>query len=181
MASCAATTGVKVVKFESQLNKAVARNIKLEAYTRRSNLTFYGVDEFQTEDTEKEVRKVLAENLKMPKPKVDTLRFERVHRIKTREANSSKQRPIIARFSFYQEKREVFSFTKNLKHTGISIGDDYPVEINKTSTRRKLLPVLKAAKREKKKAFFKVDKLIIDNSIYRGEETKGLPFYGNIM
>ena len=140
---------------------------------------FYGVDEVQTEDTEKEVRKVLVENLKMPKPKVDTLRFERVHRIKTREANSSKQRPIIARFSFYQEKREVFSFAKNLKHTGISIGDDYPVEIN--NIYRKLLPVLKAAKREKKKAFFKVDKLIIDNSIYRGEETKGLPFYGNIM
>ena len=115
----------------------------------------------------------------MPKPKVDTLRFERVHRIKTREANSSKQRPIIPDFSFYQEKREVFSFAKNLKCTGISIGDSYPVEIN--NIHRKLLLELKAAKREKKKAFFKVDKLIIDNSIYRGEGTKGLPFYGNIM
>ena len=91
----------------------------------------------------------------MPKPKVDTLRFERVHRTKTRVANSSKQRPIIADFSFYQEKWEVFSFAKNLKCTGISIGDSYPVEIN--NIHRKLLLVLKAAKREKKKAFFKVD------------------------
>ena len=58
MASFAATTGVKVVKLEFQLKKAEARKIKLEAYTRRSNLTFYGVDEAQAEDTEKEVRKV---------------------------------------------------------------------------------------------------------------------------
>ena len=66
--SFAATTGVKVVKLESQLKKAEARTMKLEAYTRRFNFMFYGVDEAQTEDTEKETRKVLVENLNLIPP-----------------------------------------------------------------------------------------------------------------
>ena len=39
MASFAATTGVKVVKLESQLIKAETRNIKLEAYTVQEDPT----------------------------------------------------------------------------------------------------------------------------------------------
>ena len=38
MGSFAATTGMKVVQLESQLRKTEDRIIKLEAYTRRSNL-----------------------------------------------------------------------------------------------------------------------------------------------
>ena len=44
-------------------------------------------------------------------------------------------------------------------------------EIHKT-----LYPVLKQAKRERKRAVFNFDKLIIDGQIYRGKETKNLPF-----
>ena len=47
--------------------------------------------------------------------------------------------------------------------------------------RKKLYPVLKAAKQEKRTAFFKVERLIIDGSLYRGPETIALPLYGHLM
>ena len=37
---------------------------------------------------------------------------------------------------------------------------------------KKLYPILKAAKAQKKKAFFNVDKRIIEGQVYRGKEIK---------
>lgn len=71
-------------------------------------------------------------------------------------------------------------FIKNLpKGSKYGISDDYPKEIDEI--RKKLYPVLKAAKKEKKSAYFNVYKLIIDYQIYRGPETSNLPLYGRIM
>ena len=47
--------------------------------------------------------------------------------------------------------------------------------------RKKLYPVLKAAKQEKRTSFFKVERLIIDGSLYRGPETIAFPLYGHLM
>ena len=44
-----------------------------------------------------------------------------------------------------------------------------------------LYPILKKAKQKKQTAYFKVDKLIINGQIYRGEETTNLSYYGLIM
>ena len=41
--------------------------------------------------------------------------------------------------------------------------------------RKKLYPVLKATKQEKRTAFFKVERLVIDGSLYRGPETIAFP------
>ena len=69
--------------------------------------------------------------------------------------------PIIVKFSAYQHKNFIKSFIKNLpKGTNIGISDDFPKEVDEI--RRKLYPVLKAAKREKKEAYFKVEKLFIN-------------------
>ena len=108
----------------------------------------------------------------------------RVHRIPSMKTSSQRSqsrgpRPVIARFSHYQDTEFVRSFYKNLKGTKIEISDDFSIgveEIHKT-----LYPVLKQDKREQKRAFFNFDKLIIDSQIYRGKETKNLPFYGNVM
>ena len=47
--------------------------------------------------------------------------------------------------------------------------------------RKKLYPVLKAAKQEKRTAFFLVERPIIDGSLYRGPETIAFPLYGHLM
>ena len=158
------------------------RNIRLEAYTRRENIRIYNVEEVAEEKTEEVVRNLLVRNLKIPVENVKAIRFERVHRIstsKTKQGSQRRPRSIIARFSHYQDKELVHSFLKNLKGTDIGISDDFPREVEEIH--KELYPVLKKAKRDQRKAFFNFDKLIIDGQIYRGKETKKLPFYGNIM
>ena len=46
-----------------------------------------------------------------------------------------------------------------------------------------VLPVLNNIyeRQEKRTAFFKVERLIIDGSLYRGLETSAFPFYGHLM
>ena len=121
------------------------------------------------------------EKMNISKEDVDDIQFERVHRLPTRKnsLNPAKPRPIIAKFSFYQDKQFVWSSVKNLKNTGIGLSNDYPKEID--HIHGKLYPVLKNAKREKQQAFFKVDKLIINGQVYRGKETENLSCYGEIM
>ena len=66
---------------------------------------------------------------------------------------------------------------KDIQLAGLA--HDYPKEID--DIHAKLYPVLKKATREKQQAFFKVDKLIINGQVNKGEETKNLPYYGVIM
>ena len=155
------------------------RNIKLEAYTRRENLKLFNIEEKdENVDTEEIVRKTLVEKMNIPKGDVERIRFERVHRMRTRKA-SSKPRPVIAKFSFYQDKEFVWSFVKNLKGSGIGISNDFPKEIDEIH--EKLYPILKKAKQDRQSAYFKVDKLIINGQVYRGKETEDLLHYGAIM
>ena len=158
------------------------RNIKLEAYTRRENMRIYNVNEESEENIEDVVRNLFVSKMQIPPEAVKAIRFERVHRIPTKtssQRSQSRPRPVIARFSHYQDKEFVRSFYKNLKGTDIGISDDFPKEIE--DIHKTLYPVLKKAKRDQKKAFFNFDKLIIDGQLYRGKETKNLPYYGNIM
>ena len=72
-------------------------------------------------------------------------------------------------------KGRIFKHVKNInKDLKIGVADYYPKDIEQM--RKALLPVLKKAKQEKKKASFSVDKLIVDGQVYRGPETKKLPF-----
>ena len=119
----------------------------------------------------------------MSKEEAADVEFERVHRIPTRrseEYDPGKLRPIIVKFSFYKDKSRIFQHAKNIdRSTKIGIAEDYPKEIN--NIRKELLPVLRKAKKENAQAAFNVDKLIINGQIYRGPETKSLPFYARIL
>ena len=90
----------------------------------------------------------------------------------THDLKNDRGEPLFWLISFYQDKEYVWSFVKNLKDSGIGIANDFPREIDKIH--EKLYPVLKLAKKAKQKAYFKVDKLIINGQVYRGEETKHL-------
>ena len=189
--SCVANLCTQRAKDSEELEKLTkanknlkCHNIKLEAYTRRECIKIFNLQEGEGEtprDTESIVRNMMEEKLKISREDMNEIRFERVHRLPTRRNPqiSTKPRPIIAKFSFFQDKEYVMSKVKNLKGTGIGISHDYPKEID--AIHEKLYPVLKKAKQEKQTAFFKVDKLIINGQVYRGVETENLPYYGLIM
>ena len=186
-ATCATleTHAKNLEDLSAKIKHLECRNIKLEAYTRRENLKVFNIPEGRGESTsaEDQLKKMMRDKLKIPEEDIELIRFERVHRIPTKKNTSqgqnSKPRPIIAKFSFFQDKEYVWSFVKNLKNTNISIANDFPREIDEIQ--KTLYPVLKKAKQKKQTAYFKVDKLIINGQIYRGEETTNLPYYGLIM
>ena len=176
----------------SVLVMLVSRNVfhvVLALQSRRNNIKFFNVRENEVEssfsDTEKVLRKLLVDKLKMPKEEVADVEFERVHLIPTRrseEYHPGKPRPIIAKLSFYKDiyKSRIFLCAKNIdRSTKIGVAEDYPKEIDKI--RKELLPVLRKAKKENAQAAFNVDKLIINGQIYRGPETISLPYYARIL
>ena len=63
---------------------------------------------------------MLVNKINFSKEDVDDIRFERVHQmLSQRNANTNaKPRPVIAKFSFYQDKEFVWSRDKNLKGSG---------------------------------------------------------------
>ena len=179
-----ASNSDELQKLNIEVQQLKCRNIKLEAYTRRENIKIFNLPEIVDEtpgDNENLVRAMFEEKVKIGKEDVDEIRFERVHRLPNRRNpyRSSKPRPVIAKFSFYQDKQFVWSSVRKLKDTGIGLSHDYPKEIDEIH--EKLYPLLKKAKSEKQQAFFKVDKLIINGQVYRGQETENLPYYGLIM
>ena len=168
----------EVRKLRKEMEQIKCRNIKLEAYTRRENIKIFNLNETEGEtprETEYLVRNMMEEKLGIIREDMNEIRFERVHRLTTRHNRQTptKPRPIIAKFSFYQDKEYVMSKVKNLKGTGIGTSHDYPKEID--VIHEKLYPVLKKAKQEKQSVFFKVDKLIINGQLYRGAKTEKLP------
>ena len=157
----------------------------MEAYTRRESIKIFNIKEAEGESNEKTeelVRNMFHENLKISgEDYIEQIRFERVYRIPTRQKQqqrsdpNSKPRPIIVKFSFFQDKEFVWSFVKNLKGSGIAIENDYPREID--DIHKKLYPVFKQAKPQNNTAYFKVDKLIINGQIYRGVEVNNHQIY----
>lgn len=170
-----------IESLDADIETLKRRNIKLEAYTRRENVRIFNVEEEVDENTEAVVRNLLVTKMQIPLEKVKSIRFERVHRIPKKTQNQrlpNRPRPVIARFSHYQDKEFVQSFYKNLNGTTIGFSDDFPKEVE--DIHKALYPVLKKARQNQQRAYFKFDKLIIDGRIYRGKETKELPFYGKL-
>lgn len=179
-------TNTSQKQIEKDLNKLRRRHVKLECHSRRSNLKFFGIIEQANEtnsDTELVLREFMRTKLKIPPVDEDQIHFDRVHRITTRTQSNGQNpqpRPIIVKLTAFQDKYFIKSFIKNLpKGTNVGISDDFPKEVDEI--RKELYPVLKTAKRENRAAYFKVEKLIIDGSLYRGSETLKFPFYGRLM
>ena len=86
--------------------------------TRRENMKIFNVQEEFEEDTEKLVRNIFITKMQIPAKDVNAIRFERVHRIPTKPSSQRSQdrpRPIIVRFSHFQDKEFVKKISKELE------------------------------------------------------------------
>lgn len=174
-------------RIKSDLKELHRRHVKLECHSRRGNMKFFGITERENEtnnDTELALREFMRTKLKILPVDEENIHFDRVHRITSRRSQSNgrslQPRPIIVRLTDFQDKFFIKSYIKNLpRGTGFGVSDDFPKEVDEV--RKVLYPILKAAKRDKKTAYFNVEKLIINGALYRGEETSQFPFYGRLM
>ena len=82
------------------------------------------------------------------------------------EKNSTKPRPILARFLRFTDREKVRKKVKELKGTNFVIYEDVPKEL--IDRRRLMLPKLKAAKEQGSRAYFSVsepDKLYVNGTL----------------
>lgn len=143
----------------------------LDNYSRRSNLIFDGISE-QSDETQVillgKIQQVL-NNMKIQNCKA--IKFERFHRLGHYTGKSS--RPVIVRFSFYQDRELVWSHKKNLKGTQIYVREDFCRDT--LEYRQSVIPILKAARANGKKCVLVGDALIIDGQRYQRGNLDSLP------
>ena len=108
-----------------------------------------------------------------------SIMLSRVHRIGVpphlKTYPSDRPRPIIVRFQNYMDRDRVFRASWNLREKHLFVREDY-TEAMKTR-RNKLLPVLRAAKRDPsvKKCTLRADNLIIDGKRYTVHDFDNIP------
>ncbi|XP_056099695.1 uncharacterized protein LOC130078197 [Rhinichthys klamathensis goyatoka] len=110
--------------------------LDIQSRSMRDNLIFSGIPESSTEDPEKSVKDFLINQLKLSPETVEHITFHRVHRLGQKHINSTRSRPIIAKFEHFKQKVLVQRQGRQLKGTHYGLNDQYPQEIIR---RRKLL------------------------------------------
>lgn len=157
---------------QSKLHQLETENCKLrdsisylQSQSMRNNLVFCNIDEVPNEkpdETEKVLREFMVKNLKMAQEQIDAMKIERVHRMGNQlNANqSSGPRKIVCKFTLFKDRESIRRNSHALKGTKQFIYEQFPPDV--AEKRRKLVPMLKQAKSEKKKAWISYDTLFVD-------------------
>ena len=147
--------------------------VSQECYSRRDNLLFHGYVETNDEspnDCEQLVRgslrKIGIENWK-------NVRISRCHRKGQKKQDIN--RPMIAKFHWFGDIKEIMSKKAILKdtNTSIFISQDWPKEVE--DKRRILMPFMHRAREENMTARVNVDKLIVQGKVYTVDTLGSLP------
>jgi ribA/ribD-fused uncharacterized protein len=160
---------IKAIK--SDVVELKERNIKLEAYVRRDNLLFGGLAESDNEDCEEIIRSHINSELGL---QCDHMKFVRVHRLGRKLPG--KARPIIVRFHFFGDRKEVWSKRSELQGSDFWLAEDFPNEIQ--DRRRILKPILKHAVKLQGSTngiYLIADRLVIANKTYTVNNLHSLP------
>ena len=110
---------------------------KQEQYSRRNCILIHGIPENKGEDTDKEILKVINDDID---ENVSITDIDRSHRIGMFIQGNRNPRPVIVKFARYHVRRKVFSNKKNLKGKPVSITE---------SLTAKRMEILKKARDEK--------------------------------
>ena len=161
---------MKEVQNLSKVEKLNDRLVASENYSRRQNLIFGGIKSDAIEKCDKKLKDFFINVLKIPRPNVEEMHFQRCHRL-PRKGN--KTDPIICQFLRCSDRQQVWDSRKKLKDTAFTINEDFSPEI--TETRNLLLPIMKRARETGKKAYLSGEKLVIDGTTYTKKTLHRLP------
>ena len=115
------------LKLMSNENKELREKLRnLEDRSRRDNLRFSGIEEYQQEtwdDTEQVLKDFLDEHLGLR-----SIGIERAHRAGPKVDNSETPRTIVVKFSSFKAKELILKKANQLKGTGYYINEDFSKE-----------------------------------------------------
>eukprot|EP00745_Piridium_sociabile_P022930 TRINITY_DN35768_c1_g2_i1.p1 TRINITY_DN35768_c1_g2~~TRINITY_DN35768_c1_g2_i1.p1 ORF type:complete len:280 (+),score=57.69 TRINITY_DN35768_c1_g2_i1:199-1038(+) len=150
-------------ELKEKVDRLESRVDDLEGRSRRNNLIFHGIPSPQgkTElwsDCEKAVKTALKEEMGL----TEEVEIERAHRLGSEKSD----RPIIICFGKFKDKERILASRKVLreKRSKIFVNEDFTPRVRES--RRLLLPFLKKAKAEQKRAFLRFDTLVIEGKAY---------------
>ena len=143
------------------------RVLSLEVYSKRDNLIIEGIPQQNEENCALKVKKFFSEQLKIS----EDISLTRCHR--TYSGQSGKNRAIICRFLYLEEREKVWAARFNLKNTRYFLKEHFPPEVLRR--RSVLLPILKKAKSLEMKARIHIDKLIVESRTYTIDTLDQLP------
>ena len=148
------------------LKELTAKNLYLEAYSRRENIRFMNIKDGSSdepEDVEETLRDFLERELGFHDAR--SVEIQRVHR--SGKSKNGKPRPILARFLRYKDVQKIFSLGHRLRETDFQMFCDYPAEI--VRRRKEQMKTFKEARRNNIPAFFSLsepDKLFIRGRVW---------------
>lgn len=145
-----------------QLNKQGNRLEMMEREMKKNNIIIQGVEDTEKMDTAQLKTKIeeLLNNIGV-NINLDTAASE-IKKIGTYQIN--KKRPILIKLIQREKKMDIIREAKKLKGTNVWISDDFTKQAQQD--RKALIPHLKMAREDGRKAVLKYDKLIIDGEIY---------------
>jgi hypothetical protein len=101
--------------------------------------------------------------MRLAETTVAEMKFERVHRMGAMTAG--KVRRVVAKFHAFKDKELVRKNGRALQGTNFSVYEQYPNDV--VEKRRRLLPRMKAARDEGKRAWLSYDTLFIEGKAVR--------------
>ncbi|KAK3096697.1 hypothetical protein FSP39_002459 [Pinctada imbricata] len=156
---------VTVDALTSKCEQSTEEIIDLQCRSMRDNLMFYNIPEEHDENCSEIIGTFMERNLKIHGAK-DGVKIERAHRIGKRRRGG--QRPIVAKFHSFQDRKKVRSASKQLEGTDYGIGQQFPKAVQEG--RHILIDVMKRERARGKTCTLTVDRLYVNNELYAGPE-----------
>ena len=156
----------RVVDLERQREELRSDLVYMQAESMRNNFMFSNISDELVEgqdDCEKKVRQFLVSKMKLAQDMVADMKFERVHRMGQKQ--NGRIRNIVAKFHEFKDKELVRRNGRALQGTHYSVYEQFPSDI--VVKRKRLLPKMKAARDQGKKAWIAYDTLYVDGRAVR--------------
>lgn len=157
------------------LNKGLKDHLlKQECQSRRDNLLFDGIPEAEGEtwdDCRNKIIHFMASEMNIEN--TENIKIVRCHRLGPKKPNSDRPRTVIAKFHWFGDREKVWNSRQKLKGKKFWVAEDFPVEIQ--NRRRKLIPVMKEARKQNMRSTVSVDKLVVNGSTYTIDSLDKLP------
>ena len=111
----------QLVRKDEQITSLSEEVDRLHQYSRRNCLRITGVPEKKNESTDQVVLQVFQDKLNVS---LDPAAIDRSHRLGKHPQGKDKCRPLIVKFTRYNDRALVYSHKRKLKNTGITIKED---------------------------------------------------------
>ncbi|CAG2198184.1 unnamed protein product [Mytilus edulis] len=150
------------------INKEISDQLEtLRCENLRDNLLFFGVEEGEGEECVDIIKNICSTSLSISEPVEISAAYRMgkkgVGKTNSDNTQTTKSRPIVAKFMIRQQRDKVRKNSPKLKDTNISISEHFPKSVHEK--RKTLIPMYKKAKLEGKSAFLTRDKLYIEGNL----------------